>query len=108
MESGGRERLYRKRRNCSLAKTILIRFPSACHLTWRCPAVFRRRFVCSFLPRVRGPPRPTTADQVVEAVALWKMEGYTTEEIAAKLGCAPRSVERKLRLIRGIWEKETA
>jgi DNA-binding CsgD family transcriptional regulator len=32
------------------------------------------------------------------------MEGYTTEEIAAKLDCAPRTVERKLRLIRGVWE----
>lgn len=46
-------------------------------------------------------------DTDLEAVALWKMEGYTTEEMAAKLGCAPRSVERKLRLIRSIWEKES-
>ncbi len=44
-------------------------------------------------------------DELV-SVAHWKMEGYTTSEIAAKLGCAPRSVERKLQLIRTIWEKE--
>jgi DNA-directed RNA polymerase specialized sigma24 family protein len=44
----------------------------------------------------------------LRAVALWKMEGYTTEEIATRLGCVPRTVERKLRVIRGLWEKETA
>src|SRR5262249_52964395 len=35
------------------------------------------------------------ADARLEAVALWKMEGHTNEEIAALLGCAPRTVERK-------------
>jgi IS30 family transposase len=37
----------------------------------------------------------------VAAQHLW--EGYTTEEIAAKLGRAPRTVERKLDLIRQRW-----
>jgi DNA-directed RNA polymerase specialized sigma24 family protein len=41
----------------------------------------------------------------LRAVALHKMEGYTVDEIAAKLGCAPRTVARKLGLIRGLWEK---
>jgi DNA-directed RNA polymerase specialized sigma24 family protein len=36
-------------------------------------------------------------------LALWKMEGYSNEEIAAKLQCVPRTVERKLRLIRSLW-----
>jgi DNA-directed RNA polymerase specialized sigma24 family protein len=45
-------------------------------------------------------------DQQLRSVALWKMEGWTTEEIAAKLGYTPRSVKRKLRLIRDLWEKE--
>jgi DNA-directed RNA polymerase specialized sigma24 family protein len=39
-------------------------------------------------------------------VALWKLEGYTNDEIAEKLGRAPRSVDRKLGLIRSLWEKE--
>jgi DNA-directed RNA polymerase specialized sigma24 family protein len=39
-------------------------------------------------------------------VALLRMEGYTVEEIAAWLGCAARSVKRRLRLIRSIWERE--
>ena len=37
---------------------------------------------------------------------LWKMEGYTVEEIAEKLGCVQRTVERKLRVIRGLWNPE--
>lgn len=47
-------------------------------------------------------------DPELESVALWRMEGYTIEEIADRLGCVPRSVHRKLVLIRSIWEKEQA
>jgi DNA-directed RNA polymerase specialized sigma24 family protein len=47
-------------------------------------------------------------DPELQAVAVWKMEGYTNEEIAAKLGCVPRTVERKLRVIRSIWSQERA
>jgi DNA-directed RNA polymerase specialized sigma24 family protein len=43
----------------------------------------------------------------LRSVALWKMEGYTNEEIAAKLDCVSRTVERKLRLIRSRWKQET-
>ena len=42
----------------------------------------------------------------LESVALWRMEGYSNDEIAGKLGCTPRTVERKLHIIRGLWEKE--
>jgi DNA-directed RNA polymerase specialized sigma24 family protein len=45
-------------------------------------------------------------DETLRSVAVWKMEGYTNEEIAGKLVCVPRTVERKLRLIRAIWESE--
>jgi DNA-directed RNA polymerase specialized sigma24 family protein len=31
------------------------------------------------------------------------MEGYSNEEIAQRLGCVSRSVERKLSLIRQAW-----
>jgi DNA-directed RNA polymerase specialized sigma24 family protein len=40
-------------------------------------------------------------------VALWKLQGFTNHEIAKKLNCAPRSVDRKLQLIRHLWEQET-
>ena len=39
-------------------------------------------------------------------VALWKVEGYTNEEIAARLDCVPRTVERKVRHIRLLWKHE--
>jgi DNA-directed RNA polymerase specialized sigma24 family protein len=45
-------------------------------------------------------------DPELRSVALWKMEGYTNEEIAQKLGRSDRTVERKLRLIRKAWEEE--
>jgi DNA-directed RNA polymerase specialized sigma24 family protein len=45
-------------------------------------------------------------ERELEAIARWRMEGYSVEEIAGKLGCAPRSVKRKLRLIRGLWAEE--
>jgi DNA-directed RNA polymerase specialized sigma24 family protein len=43
------------------------------------------------------------SDAILRAIALWKMEGYTSEEIASKLGCTTRTVERKLQLIRRFW-----
>jgi DNA-directed RNA polymerase specialized sigma24 family protein len=46
-------------------------------------------------------------DEGLRQLAVWKMEGYTTEEIAARLGCVPRTVERKLRAIRTLWGEET-
>lgn len=45
-------------------------------------------------------------DESLRAVALWKMQGYSNHEIADKLGCAPRTVERKLRTIRILWSQE--
>ena len=36
-------------------------------------------------------------------IALWKLEGYTNAEIAAKVGCVKRSVIRKSALIRDRW-----
>jgi DNA-directed RNA polymerase specialized sigma24 family protein len=45
-------------------------------------------------------------DDRLRAVAVWRMEGYSNEEIAGKLGCVPRTVERKLRAIRTLWTAE--
>ena len=71
---------------------------------------------------VAGPePTPQFAAEMVEAVdrlfalleddqlrqiALCKLEGYTNEEIAGKIGRAPPTVERRLRLIRERWQGE--
>jgi DNA-directed RNA polymerase specialized sigma24 family protein len=66
-------------------------------------------------------PTPSFAAQVAEEcrrllecldspelrrVALLKAEGYSNEEIAAELACGLRTVERRLHLIRSIWEEK--
>jgi len=76
------------------------------------------------LEQLEGPePTPAFAAQVAEGyrrllerldspalrtVAMRKVEGYGNEEIAAQLGCGLRTVERRLHLIRSIWEQEGA
>jgi DNA-directed RNA polymerase specialized sigma24 family protein len=71
---------------------------------------------------IMGPePTPAFAAQLAEefrarldalgnaelrAMALAKMEGYTNDEIAARLGVVERTVARRLRLIRKLWAAE--
>jgi DNA-directed RNA polymerase specialized sigma24 family protein len=45
-------------------------------------------------------------DDTLRSVALWKMEGQNNDEIAAQVGCTPRTVARKLRRIRALWRQE--
>jgi DNA-directed RNA polymerase specialized sigma24 family protein len=47
-------------------------------------------------------------DPTLRSVALWKMEGFSSSEIAARLGCVEKTVERKLRAIRQIWAGEAS
>jgi len=44
-------------------------------------------------------------DGELRSIAVWKMEGWNNSEIAGKLACSRRRVERKLELIRSIWEQ---
>lgn len=44
-------------------------------------------------------------DDKLRAVAVAKMSGYTNEEIAQQQDCAVRTIERRLRMIRSVWEK---
>jgi RNA polymerase sigma factor (sigma-70 family) len=46
----------------------------------------------SLLARLRDPG--------LRQVAVWKLEGYTNAEIAARLGCSEPTVERRLAIIR--------
>jgi RNA polymerase sigma factor (sigma-70 family) len=46
------------------------------------------------------------ADDTLCRVAVWKMEGLTTDEIAERLDCSRRTVARKLETIRIIWSGE--
>ena len=45
-------------------------------------------------------------DDTLRDIALSRMEGYSSEEIADRLGVSPRTVRRKLRVIRSRWSKE--
>jgi DNA-directed RNA polymerase specialized sigma24 family protein len=45
-------------------------------------------------------------DKTLRQIAVWTLEGCRTEEIAAKLGCVRRTIERKLERIREIWKME--
>lgn len=47
-------------------------------------------------------------DAELSKIALWKVEGFTNEEIAARLNCVVRTVERKLHQIRLTWQNELA
>lgn len=47
-----------------------------------------------------------TGDDQLRPIALWSLEGYTTEDIAEKLDCVSRTVQRKLKIIRRIWQEE--
>ena len=41
----------------------------------------------------------------LRTVALTRLEGHSAGEIGRRLGISPRSVERKLQLIRVVWER---
>lgn len=45
-------------------------------------------------------------DDTLRSIALWKMEGWTGQEIAGKLGITRRSIERKVERIRELWKGE--
>ena len=47
-------------------------------------------------------------DEDLRRVALWRMEGFTVDEIADRLGCARRTVARRLDLIRKTWLDDCA
>jgi len=45
-------------------------------------------------------------DDGLRQIAVWKMEGYENDEIARRLECGVRTVERKLGVIRAIWQAD--
>jgi len=47
-------------------------------------------------------------DPVLKTIALRKLDGQSTEEIGAFLGTSTRTIDRKLRLIRALWEETAA
>ena len=45
-------------------------------------------------------------DETMRNIAIWKMQGQDNQEIAGRLDCRVRTVERKLKLIRSLWVQE--
>jgi DNA-directed RNA polymerase specialized sigma24 family protein len=45
-------------------------------------------------------------DDTLRKIALWKLEGFTNDEIAVRLGCSLKTVSNKLKLIRMKLENE--
>jgi RNA polymerase sigma factor (sigma-70 family) len=46
-------------------------------------------------------------DAELKQIVLWKTAGFSNEEIAVKLGCTVRTVERKLHRVRQLWRDMT-
>ncbi len=44
----------------------------------------------------------------LRSIAIWRMAEFTVEEIAARLDCSERTVERKIAVIRDRWRAEGA
>lgn len=47
-----------------------------------------------------------TGDSDLRQIAIRKLEGYATPQIAEELGCVRRTVERKLLIIERLWGKD--
>ncbi len=47
-------------------------------------------------------------DKMIRDILMLKLEGYNNREIAEKLGCAERTVERKLDLLKDKWRQSQA
>jgi RNA polymerase sigma factor (sigma-70 family) len=45
------------------------------------------------------------SDSTLRQIAIWRMDGLSNAEIATKMGCVLRTVERKIERIRSIWEE---
>jgi DNA-directed RNA polymerase specialized sigma24 family protein len=45
-------------------------------------------------------------DVDLRSFALLRLMGYKNREIAREFGCTERKVERKLQLVRAVWEEE--
>ena len=59
-----------------------------------------------FSTRTAGGGLDRLRDDELRRIAIWKLEGEGNNEIARRLGCGLRSVERKLGVIRRIWLAE--
>ena len=79
-----------------------------------CPLKRSRRLRAMIQPPRSRPNSPRNIDRLMgrlgdsalQRIAVWKLEGHTNDEIAARLGCVTSTVERKLARIRSMWANE--
>jgi DNA-directed RNA polymerase specialized sigma24 family protein len=45
-------------------------------------------------------------DADLRTLAVAKLEGYSNQEAAERLGCSLRTIERRLQLIRDLWRAD--
>jgi DNA-directed RNA polymerase specialized sigma24 family protein len=45
-------------------------------------------------------------DEDLRAVVMMKLEGYTIDEMSARMGKAPATIERKLKVVRILWQSD--
>jgi DNA-directed RNA polymerase specialized sigma24 family protein len=45
-------------------------------------------------------------DSTLKTIAIRKLEGYTVQEISIELETSTRTIDRKLKLIRALWEED--
>jgi DNA-directed RNA polymerase specialized sigma24 family protein len=57
------------------------------------------------LQRLLNKLRSKGDDELVR-IALLRMDGYSHKEIADKIGCSVRSIDRKMIVIAQVWEKD--
>jgi hypothetical protein len=53
-------------------------------------------------------PLSGLGDPTLRQIALWRLEGFTSDGIAGRLGCARRTVGDGLESIRSAWAREGA
>jgi DNA-directed RNA polymerase specialized sigma24 family protein len=113
-ELAGREHLWRllvvitARKAHRLARTEA-RERAAHALSWELEQVLAREPEPGFEAQAAEECQRLMArlgDASLEAVARWRLEGLTVPEIAARLECSPRTVDRKLALIQTLWAEE--
>jgi DNA-binding NarL/FixJ family response regulator len=53
----------------------------------------------------KGDEQAGIGDDALRDIAILRMEGFTVDEIAGRLGSTRRTVERRLHVIRKTWEQ---
>lgn len=48
-----------------------------------------------------------TGDPTLREITLLSISGHSSTELADRMGCTPRTIQRKLKTVRAIWERQS-